>query len=202
MYDEATARKILTAAKNMAGETMGFDPERLDATYHNNGWSWGVTPMIYFARKGDAKMCRYLISRGASTTKSNDRNHCFPMLLANQNGHLDVCKLLFENGAQNDVRRANKDNSTPFFAAAKFSTNFGHDQVLRWLTLHGALCADNNSEDVCVARARITEVWSVGASYLLSGLKKSRNLIPRWSRSLVERYLQLPTRTKVAPFSA
>ena len=117
--------------------------------------------MIYFARKGDAKMCLYLVSRGASTTKTSDKNYCefYPMYQAAQNGHLDVCKVLYENGAENDVRRTNtrrvrrtiitrRNYLTPFRAA---SIN-GHDQVARWLVLHGALCADSNSEDVDVER--------------------------------------------------
>ena len=56
-----------------------------------------------------------------------------------------MCKVLHANGAQNDVRRDDhQDGSTPFHAAAIND----HDEVMRWLTLHGALCADGSSETV------------------------------------------------------
>jgi hypothetical protein len=161
IYDEATARKMLeeavlvTAEEANGGEAViGFDPELLDALYPVvvlSVFRRSTTPMIHFSEKGDAKMCRYLVSRGASTTKAEDSNFHFPMYLAARNGHLDVCKFLYENGAENDVRRATESYWTPFIAAACNS----RDEVLRWLVLHGALCADNSSEDVCVERARI-----------------------------------------------
>ena len=147
MYDEATARKMLKEVRFEDGdedEFQGFDPNdaALDNTYDVFG---GNTPLIHFALTGDAKMCRYLISRGASTTKAaDDNNFYFPMYVAALRGHLDLCKVLYENGAQNDVRRMNRDSLTPFFVASIY----GHQAVLRWLVLHGALCADNNSEDV------------------------------------------------------
>ena len=82
MYDEATARKMLkevvlvSAEKAEDGEpVIGFDPD--DAAFDNvynvyddNFGGAEVTPLIYFIEKGDIKMCRYLVSRGASTTKS------------------------------------------------------------------------------------------------------------------------------------
>ena len=91
MYDEATARKMLKEAVDDQNITVafgaGFDPDgaALDNTYevgsiNGKWWGVGVTPMIYFARKGDAKMCRYLISRGASTTKADARNVFFSIV--------------------------------------------------------------------------------------------------------------------------
>jgi len=177
MYDEATARKMLKEAVDDQNITVafgaGFDPDgaALDNTYevgsiNGKWWGVGVTPMIYFARKGDAKMCRYLISRGASTTKADARNVFFPLYAAASEGQLDVCKVLYESGAQNDVRRTtNYDHMcysdqnqfywSPFTAAAYH----GYNQVVRWLVLYGALCADNNSEDVEGARIQ-WEIWS------------------------------------------
>ena len=164
MYDEATARKMLQEVRFDDDDDdgdhddeapRGFNPDdaALDNVYHVNGWARGITPMIYFATKGDPKMCRYLISRGVSTTKANDDNHNFPLFAAAMKGHLDVCKVLYGNGAQNDVRRKTisfqkRYNLTPFIVAS----THGHDQVVRWLVLHGALCANNNSEYVEVGR--------------------------------------------------
>jgi len=173
IYDEATARKmleeeVLSTAEEANGSeaVIGFDPERLDAIYPvvvHSVFRRTTTPMIHFSEKGDAKMCRYLVSRGASTTKAENGNFHFPMWSAARNGHLDVCKFLYENGAENDIRRETFFGSTPFSAAA---TN-NRDEVLRWLVLHGALCADNSSEDVCVERARIDYESQVRSCELL-----------------------------------
>ena len=159
MYDEATARKILqevvlvSAEDAVDGEAVvGLDPNdaALNDFYFINFTSSGgeeITPMIYFACKGDVKMCRYLISRGASTTKRSERNtFLYPMHVAARGGHLDICKVLYANGGRNDVRtdRDDEDGWTPFHVAAIID----HDELVRWLTLHGALCADGSSDTV------------------------------------------------------
>ena len=162
MYDEATARKMLMEVVLVSAESsfqedddevIGFDPndEALDNIYFvDNGdfgeWCGYATPMTYFARKGDAKMCRYLISRGASTTKASDRERSFfPVYSAAFEGHLNICMLLYVNGAQNDVRRTEKEGWTPFLAAAAY---FSQYEVARWLVLQGALCADASSQEI------------------------------------------------------
>ena len=153
MYDEATARKMLKEAVLVPAEravdgeaVIGFDPE--DAALDNVYWIetdrtlGNMTPMIYFALKGDAKMCRYLISRGASTTKNAEED--FPINTAAQKGHLEICKLLYANGAQNDIRRDNGYGWTPF----NFAARHRRDELVRWLTLHCALCADDDSDEI------------------------------------------------------
>ena len=159
MYDEATARKMLkevvlvTAENAKDGEAViGFDPDdaSLDNAYYafDDSYYWfgeEITPMLYSVQKGDEKMCRYLISRGASTTKSSGGGDSLcPMHVAAQLGHLNICKLLYANGAQNDVWKDDGYGWTPFHCAARN----GHDEVVRWLTFHGALCTDSSSEMV------------------------------------------------------
>jgi len=150
MYDEATAHKMLKEAVLLAAEdteageaVIGFDPD--DAAlensydYFDNFLVRKVNPMIYFAEKEDVKMCRYLASRGASTTKVvAGRN---PMYVAALEGHLEVCKFLHAKGASHDIRKETF-TWTPFHAAV-FK---GHDEVVRWLVLKGALCTDGSSE--------------------------------------------------------
>ena len=164
MYDEATARKMLQEAGLVPAEyaeyaeggeaVIGFDPDdaALDNVYFvcdgTDFMGVEITPMVYFAVKGDAKMCRYLISRGASTTKScadEDGFFC-PMYAAAHWDRLGICKVLYANGAQNDVRRDNPaaDGWTPFHAAAFH----GYDEMVRWFVLQGALCADVSSEKI------------------------------------------------------
>ena len=156
MYDEATARKILKEAVLADEEfaedgepVIGFDPDdaALDNLYfvHDDRFiGEEVTPMIYFALKGDAKMCRYLVSRGASTTKSSKEHNMCPMYVAAYGGHLELCKVLQAHGANDDVRKKMDRGWTPFHIA----TQFGHVELVRWLVLQGALCADANSETV------------------------------------------------------
>ena len=158
MYDEATARKMLKEVVRVAEDEefgieaeIGFDPDdaALDNVYFVFDDDFGeveITPMIYFAQKGDAKMCRYLISRGASTTKSwaEENDYFCPIYAAADGGHLEICNLLYANGAQNDVRRRDEHGYTSFHYAAYD----GQDKVVRWLTLHGALCSDDNTEEI------------------------------------------------------
>ena len=204
MYDEATARKmlkevVLVSAENAEdGEAViGFDPDdtALDNLYFvddGNFEGMEVTPMVYFAQMGDIKMCRYLVSRGASTTAADDRNVFFPLYAAVSEDQLDVCKVLYESGAQNDVRRRNNYDQmcygdqdqfywTPFTAAAYH----GYTQVLRWLVLHGALCADNSSEDVEGGRIQ-WENWS-------GNMASSCNQLVVWAEEVTQSHSALLT---------
>ena len=198
MYDEATARKMLMEVVLVSAESsfqedddevIGFDPndEALDNIYFvDNGdfgeWCEYATPMTYFARKGDAKMCRYLISRGASTTKASDRERSFfPVYSAAFEGHLNICKLFYANGARSDVRRDYGEGWTPFHIAA----HKGHDEVVRWLVLHGAICADGDSEEIQGDFIIYPEVFRFADTHL-SWLREGREKISRSCQRLVE----------------
>ena len=187
MYDEATARKMLKEVRlGRDGEQFqGFDPDNaaLNNFYYIDD-ERNITPMIHFADKGDAKMCRYLISRGASTTKADEDDFYFPLYVAAVNNHLEVCKVLYENGARNDVRKKIKYNWTPFKVAAKN----GNTQIVRWLVLHGALCADNNSEKV--------EGWRIeshGFSMIHDESSSSCNELVAWAEEVTESHSALIT---------
>ena len=176
IHDEAKARRILEeevlveASRSQNGEAVvGFDPDdaALDNLYfvdnEHHYWGiqhrrWRITPMIYYATKGDAEMCGYLASRGASTTKPDDSGEYFnwPMAAAASEGHMEVCKVLFVNGAEDDVRRRDADGWTPFIMAAneaEWPLHENRDDLVRWLTLHGALCRDGGSDRIHI-RAR------------------------------------------------
>jgi len=152
MYDEATARKmlkevVLQAGANGEAPVIGFDPDDAaldDAKYAMVGAFRGVeiTPLIYFIEKTDLKMCRYLVSRGASTTKSP--TSWSPLYTAIHRGHLEVCKFLQANGASHDIWDEPYSSWTPFHSAVLS----GHHEVVRWLVLQGALCADRSSEEI------------------------------------------------------
>ena len=82
-----------------------------------------MRPITYFCRVGDLKMCRYLLSKGASTTATSTCGWWFPMYTAALGGHLDVCKWLYAHGAKEDMGRRNTSGYTPldgsFYGAAR-----------------------------------------------------------------------------------
>lgn len=156
MYDEETACKILREARVRPGDgedvlyyeneeeaATGFDPRDLDNVYHSVDDYGEFTPMFFYANKGDLKMCRYLLSRGASTTRLDGDNFS-PMHAAAIKGRFDLGKLLYANGAKDHVRLKNKYSWTPFL----YTALYGYDDFVKWLVLHGALCRDDNSDEV------------------------------------------------------
>ena len=144
MEDEETARKKL--------EALEFDPDKVNdaKTYgfrpvnemHLDCWT--ATPMAHFCRAGDLPMCRYLLSRGASTTKGgfDDDDEWFPMMAAARGGQLDVCKWLYSCGAASDVSRhflmRDGDSLAPLWYATR-SGDKRYFEVGKWLILKGAL---------------------------------------------------------------
>jgi hypothetical protein len=105
---------------------------------------WDVTPMIYFCRKGDLKMCRYLLVNGADCRKKGgyDAFWC-PMYAAACRGHLDVCKWLYKHGARDDIRTRNWLRYT----ALRASFEKADTSTCQWLIMNGALC-QNNSDTI------------------------------------------------------
>ena len=193
MYDEATARKMLQEVVLVLAEytedgeaVIGFDPDdvSLDNVYYVNNGYFGrmdVTPMIYFSRKGKLKMCRYLASRGASTTKM--ATAWCPMYAAARGGHLEVCQFLHANGASDDIWKETYMGWTPFHAAI----SDGHDEVVRWLVLQGALCADGSSEEI--------EVDLNHPEALLPGTRKiftrACKRLVEWAKEVTESHFSL-----------
>ena len=191
MYDEATARKMLEEVVIQAGTNgeapfIGFDPNdaALDNVYRVG--ELYVTPIIHFVLLGDLEMCRYLASRGASTTKTP----CFwrPMHAAAKEGHLEVCKFLFVNGASHHIWKELSYGWTPFRVAASNE----HDEVVRWLVLHGALCADANSEEIERGRIYPTESRpSSGRICMSSSMSSSCERLVEWAKEVTESHSSL-----------
>ena len=156
MDDEETARKKL--------EEVGFDPDRpVDSisTIPIEGYAGDYLSMSYFCAVGDLTMCRYLLSKGASTTQSwvddyddDDESKggnvfCSPMFAAAIGGHLEICKWLCDHGAHGDVRMINDIYDSPLHIAI-LKIHHGEDesgrlrQICRWLILNEALCPDDD----------------------------------------------------------
>ena len=142
MYNEDTARKML--------ETVGFDPD--DVHNYQEIEFWGYTPMSYFCLLGDLKMCRYLLSKGASTTESwseTGNGTTSPMIAACRGGNTDVCKWLYENGGSADVGKENIPLKNPLYYASRGhctrdcrergNTHDDYREICCFLVLNGAL---------------------------------------------------------------
>lgn len=110
--------------------------------------TWSVMPMIYFARQGDLPMCRYILCEGGSTTAGNKEGHWFPMYAAVLEGHLDVCKWLYEYSDDDDIRRTNAAGfSLLRVATSENSPPYGRTALVRWLVSKGALSHDDGTVD-------------------------------------------------------
>ena len=138
--DEATARMKL--------EEAGFDPDDLNKRSGRSKLIHNIHPMSHFCLEGDLRMCRYLLSKDASTST---KGWYFPMMTAAMGGKLDVCKWLYDHGADDDTRRlvpgADGDASALFYACR--SSGEDHINVGKWLILKGALSgAGSTSESV------------------------------------------------------
>ena len=94
-------------------------------------------PMTYFCLIGDLKMCRYLLSKGASTTATSTCGWWFPMYAAAFMGPLDVCKWLYDHGAKEDVGRRNGETSPLQAAVSQYCID--RKNTSRWFILKGAL---------------------------------------------------------------
>ena len=112
--DDETARRKMRRSRvyergNYA-EYAGFDPDNVadvkSVDKHNQDAfrESSITPMGYFAQRGDLPMMRWLYVNGADTRDVEVMNY-FPMLMAALTLRVEVCKWLFDRGAAKDVKR-------------------------------------------------------------------------------------------------
>ena len=71
----------------------------------------------------------------AEDIRKADNDGYTPMCAACQEGHLSVCRWLFEVGAAEDIRKANNNGTTPMMVACLQ----GHLSVMKYLILNSAL---------------------------------------------------------------
>ena len=109
--DEATAREKFEAAY--------YDPDNVsEITFmktmkRKSGPDVidNMTPLIHFCSKGDMKMVRYLYyCKGASMTEPSPKGYFFPLFMASMEGNLELCKWLYEHGAEKDIQRITRRN--------------------------------------------------------------------------------------------
>jgi hypothetical protein len=148
--DEETARKKL--------EEAGFSPDNVKETTLTLSLTtvslerWFINPICCFAAAGDLKMCRYLVTKGASTVdiaKDCDiTGGLFPMIAAAGNGRKDICEWLYMHGAHTHVSRVmqtSHNRTSPLQRALDpvlFFDKFV--ETAQWLLLHGAIPSDGD----------------------------------------------------------
>ena len=172
--DDETARQKMRDAKvrdEMRGDITGFDPEEMGQKKYAWCSDGVITPMGYFAGKGDLPMMRWLYANGADT-RDEDVEHWFPIYAASLSGQLDACKWLFDHGADNDVKRRTSNDVSPL--CVTFDKSYWR-VMSRWLILMGALCKDGSSDldlglvkkdlnrcEGCVTERHLLLEWAIG----------------------------------------
>ena len=133
MENETTAKQKLEEA---GFEEGNFFEEDLTSEYVI------MTPMIHFCLHGDLKMCRFLLSKGASTTESTHDFMWFPIVAAASEGHIDVLEWLCNHGAKQDIQKLDDGDRTTLKYIAQNNHALEEDKrraTLKWLILNGAL---------------------------------------------------------------
>ena len=119
------------------------DLNKLCDIVDDDGDTWSVTPVIWYCREGNSKMCRSLIARGADCRKT-DKYGGSPMLYAAANGHLEIAQFLcHECGARKDIWRVTNEGISPL----RIAFHGGHVDVWKWLIRNGALSSSRNDVD-------------------------------------------------------
>ena len=161
----------------------GFDPDNVnDVKKFDSKKTQDITPMGYFARRGDLPMMRWLYVNGADTRDVNVAIH-FPMYSSAANGHNEACEWLFTHGAAKDIKRRTRETRpnypngrSPLYATFAFSNR---RELSRWLILNGALCTDGDSGDLDVEIIQ-QDLCPRGHSWLV----RERKSLLEWANKL------------------
>ncbi|KAL3081258.1 hypothetical protein niasHS_012362 [Heterodera schachtii] len=95
---------------------------------------FGISPLHIFAKKGDFALCKFLVENGANVNqKTTVSSQVTPLLIACAEGHLQIVKLLVEEGNA-DIEVADSDGDTPLILAL-MKHNF---KIARYLCDKGA----------------------------------------------------------------
>ena len=190
--DEATAREKM--------EEVGLDPNdvkkqcRLTEEAADDLDLFGertMSPMSYFCNTGDLKMCRYLLSKGASTTEASEYQYTdkrcwwFPMYTAAIGGQLEACKWLCKHGAEGDINKTNEGDFSPVHCSFSSWCKRQHEgAVCRWLILKGALSDDTGRIDSKILCRDLESEYD--PDYDVDGWIDERPNVLRWAQEAVQ----------------
>jgi ankyrin repeat protein len=98
-----------------------------------------LTPMIICCGYGNYIAVVWLRMIGANCTTTCKNGEYFPLGIAASNCHLQICKFLFINGAQEDINRENQYGDTPLSMSF---CNFDASPTLKfklscWILING-----------------------------------------------------------------
>ena len=192
--DEETARQKMREAR--VGENnskitgfysfcfTGFNPDDVAGLKSKGGTYEGdeISPMGYFCREGDLPMVRWLYVNGADT-RDEDVGYYFPMYMAAVNGHVEVCKWLWDHGAVQDVKRRTVPRT--FRPLRVTFSRPERRNVSRWLILRGAMCKDFQSGelDIDVMKEDLAGCMHAGHS---TTKRLVEELLLEWANNLHE----------------
>ena len=93
-----------------------------------------TTPLYYAALCGFCDLAEHLIMKHPQQVNAKCGYYWSPLAAALTGGHLDVAQLLYEHGADVDVRSYDYDRRTPLYSAS----GQGHREIVEWLLRRGA----------------------------------------------------------------
>ena len=156
--DEETAWQKMRDANvgEPNGEITGFDLDDLEefkALYGESNWLYRISPMGYFAKRGDLPMMRWLYVNGADT-RGPDLNIIpfhFPMNAAAVGFQYEAVEWLYTRGPPKDATRCPRGsyNVSPLtYLFLSRTNNISGTRCAKWMVLNGAFCQSENDSGV------------------------------------------------------
>ena len=111
---------------------------------------------------GDLQGVRTALMQGASVHTRDEKDGCSPLLMAAENGHVEICSLLVAHGCKVDDK--DSKGRTPLSVAVRMR----HAAICELLLAHGAIPADSDNNNLSTAarngdEAIMTALISAGA---------------------------------------
>ena len=168
------------------GEITGFDPQNVTGVKSLRGYSFSLTPMGYFALKGDLKMMRWLYVNGADTRDLDSEIYWFPMYCAARSDYREVVPVmewLFFHGAAKDVVRPAQFGISPLQILVRDEF---FDHLTRLFILNGALCKDDQSGEIDCQKTKQHLTYSANGPFVSGGgmFAEGRQRLLQWSNGL------------------
>ena len=145
--EDVAKRKLEEASFESDNFTREKMPVRAPCSADNVLSLWSATPFMYFCGKGDFRMCRFLLSKGASASEI-DKNYgfCSGMRAAAMCGNLEICQWLHRNG----VAVFDGETQTGLTSLGlAIRTTHGSDNsiaIAKWIILNDGLPRDASGE--------------------------------------------------------